>query len=312
MTEMRFDGRTVIVTGAGRGVGRSYAHFFAGRGACVVVADIGGEIDGTGASSGPADDVVTEIKAAGGEATACLASVAEEDGAAAIVQTAIDAYGRVDVVVNNAGIADPGPFADEPLDRFRRMIDVHYLGSVYVTKAAWPHMVDAGYGRIVNTCSEAALGTVPNSVSYGGAKGAVLGLTRSLAIDAPRWGIRVNGVLPRAMTRLAAPAVRAKAFDVPEETLAANSTGDKFGPDLVSPAAAFLAHESCQLNGEMFVAGGGQVFRVALVVNEGIASETNLTPEFIADNLDALLDLSTGHAVEAVALRPVKPPLLRE
>ena len=236
MSELRFDGRSVIVTGGGRGVGRAHAMLLAARGAKVVVADLGGSLDGLGSpSSAPADEVVREIEAAGGEAVACAASVADEAGAASVVQTALDAFGSIDVVVNNAGIAEPDWFEDLSIERFRRMIDVHYMGTVNVAFAAWPHMVKAGYGRIVNTCSEAMLGMSPKNTSYGGAKGGVFGLTRNLALDAARFGIRVNAVAPRANTRLAGPAILAHVYDVPEEVFAAGDSMASFRPELVAP-----------------------------------------------------------------------------
>ena len=301
MSELRFDDRAVIVTGAGRGVGRCHALALASRGAKVVVADLGGELDGSGSSSGPAHDVVTEIEAAGGEAVACHASVADEKGAASIVQAALDAFGRVDVVVNNAGIADPDLFEDLSLERFRRMIEVHYLGTVNVTFAAWPHMLKAGYGRVVNTTSEGALGMVPKCTSYGGAKGGVLAFTKALANDAIRHGLRVNAVAPRANTRLSAPWVLAKTYDLSEDMFTESDTMEKFRPELVSPAAVFLAHESCRLNGEVLVSGGGQVMRMVIMENEGITKDA-LTPEDVADNLDRLMDLSDAHVVAVETL----------
>ena len=301
MSELRFDDRAVIVTGAGRGVGRGHALAFAARGAQVVVADLGGELDGSGSSAGPADEVVEEIKAAGGQAVACHASVADEQGAASIVQAALDAFGRIDVVVNNAGIADPDLFEDLSLERFRTMVDVHYLGTVNVTFAAWPHMLEAGYGRIVNTTSEGALGTVPKCTSYGGAKGGVLAFTKALANDAMRHGLKVNAVAPRANTRLSAPWVLAKTYDLPEDVFTESDTMAQFRPELVSPAAVFLAHESCALNGEVLVSGGGQVMRMVIMENEGITKDA-LTPEDIADNLDQLMDLSNAHEVAVETL----------
>lgn len=295
MDELRFDDRVAIVTGAGRGVGRCHALSLASRGAKVVVADLGGALEGGGSSAAPAEEVVAEITAAGGEAVACHASVADEDGAAAIVQAALDAFGRVDVVVNNAGIANPESFEDDSLEQFRRMIDVHYLGTVYVTRAAWPHMVEAGYGRIVNTTSEAVLGFVPKATSYAGGKGAVLGFTRALALQGPPHGIRVNAVVPRAQTRLSAPEVMAKTYDVPVETFDSGSM-DQYAPELVSPAAVFLAHESCRLDGALLVSGGGQVMRIAFVCNEGI-TKADMTPEDVAENLSTLQDLSTAQEV---------------
>lgn len=287
MDELRFDGRSVIVTGSGRGVGRCHALLLASRGARVVVADLGGELDGSGSSADPADQVVKEIEASGGEAVACYASVAEKDGAASIVQTALDAFGRLDVVINNAGIAEPDWFEDLSLERFERMVAVHYLGTVSVTKAAWPYLQAAGYGRIVNTCSEGAFGMVPKCTSYGGAKGAVFGFTKSLALDGARHGILVNAVAPRANTRLSAPAVLSHTYDVPEGQF--KDSMMQFPPEQVSPAAVFLAHESCQLNGEVLVAGGGQVMRLAVVETQGISGGA-LTPEDISGKLDTLMD----------------------
>src|ERR1700674_1572768 len=301
MSKLRFDDRAAIVTGAGRGVGRSHALLLASRGAKVVVADLGGELDGSGSSSDPAHEVVKEIEAAGGEAVASHASVADEAGAASIVQTAIDTFGRLDVVVNNAGIADPDLFEDLSLERFRRMVDVHYMGTVNVTFAAWPHMLKAGYGRVVNTTSEGALGRVPKCRSYGGAKGGVFAFTRALANDAMRHGIQVNAVAPRANTRLSAPWVLAKTYDLPEDAFTAGDTMEKFRPELVSPAAVFLAHESCSLNGEVLVSGGGQVMRLVVMENEGITKDA-LTPEDIAENMDRLMDLSDAHEVKVETL----------
>ncbi len=302
MNELRFEGRAVVITGAGRGVGRGHAILLAARGAKVVVADLGGELDGSGSSSGPADEVVAEIKAAGGEAVACYASVADEKGAASIVEAALDSYGRIDAVVNNAGIAEPDWFEDLSLKRFRRMIDVHYMGAVNVCFAAWPHMIEAGYGRIVNTCSEAMLGMSPKNTSYGGAKGGVFGFTRTLALEAGRHGIRVNAVAPRANTRLSGPSVMAHVYDVPEEVFADGNTMAPFRPELVAPVAAFLAHESCELNGVVLVAGAGQVMRMAVLQNEGFTKD-DLTPEDIVDNLDRVMDISDAHEVGIEVLR---------
>jgi NAD(P)-dependent dehydrogenase (short-subunit alcohol dehydrogenase family) len=301
MTELRFDGRSAIVTGAGRGVGRAHALLLAARGASVVVADLGGQLDGSGSSSDPADEVVKEIEAAGGKAVACYASVASEDGARSMVQAAIDSFGSIDVLVNNAGIAAPDRFGDLADADFRRMADVHYFGTVNVVRAAWPHMVEAGYGRIVNTCSEAAFGITPKATPYGGGKGGVFGFSRSLATECLGFGIRVNMVAPRANTRLSAPEVLAKTYDVPVEAFADFTTMAAFRPELVSPAAAYLAHESCNLNGEVLVAGAGQVFRIAVLANEGITHD-DLSPEHVADGIERVMDMSGAHVIEAATL----------
>jgi NAD(P)-dependent dehydrogenase (short-subunit alcohol dehydrogenase family) len=289
MDELRFDGRSVIVTGAGRGIGRSHALLLASRGARVVVADLGGELDGTGSSTDPADQVAKEIEAAGGEAVTCFASVADEAGAASIVQTAVDAFGRLDAVINNAGISAPDSFEDLSLANFRAMLDVHYLGSVYVLRAAWPHLRAAGHGRVVNTCSEATGGIHGQVTSYGAAKGAVLGLTFCLAAESKKDGICVNAIAPRAATRLSDPSVLGKVFDVSEEEATAMIA--PFAAEQVAPVAAFLAHESCQLNGVVLAAGGGQAQRLALVENAGVTVE-GLTPEDVATHLGPLTDMA--------------------
>jgi len=299
MAELRFDGRVAIVTGAGRGVGRCHALLLAARGAKVVVADLGGELDGTGESSAPAELVVKEIEAEGGEAVAAFASVAEEAAANSIVQTAIDAFGRLDIVVNNAGIAAPEYFETHNMDKFRLMNAVHYLGTVYVTKAAYPHLEAAGYGRIVNTCSEAVLGMVPKATSYAGGKGGVLGFTKGLALDAMRHGILVNAVAPRAGTRLSGPDVMAATYDQPAELF--TGLPGQFPPEQVSPVMAYLAHESCTLNGEIIVAGGGQAMRLALLETQGIQSD-DMTPEFVAEHVDQLLDLKDANLIEVAIL----------
>ena len=294
MSELRFDGKSVIVTGAGRGVGRGHALLLASRGARVVVADIGGALDGSGSSAEPAEQVVNEIKAAGGEAVACHASIAEEKGAAAIVNTALDAFGGLDVVINNAGIHDPGAFSDLPLENFRRMLDVHYLGVVYVLKAAWPHLKKSGSGRVVNTCSEGMAGMHPNVSSYGAAKGSVMGLTLCLSTECEKDGIRVNAVAPRAATRLADLDTLVEAYNITMEQ--AKAIMAPFTPEAVAPVAAYLAHQSCELNGVVLATGGGQVQRLALMASEGVKID-GLTVEDVVANIDAVTDLSAAHIV---------------
>jgi NAD(P)-dependent dehydrogenase (short-subunit alcohol dehydrogenase family) len=294
--QLRFDGRSVVVTGAGRGIGRSHALALAGRGARVVVADFGGNVDGQGGeSTGPADDVVAEIEAAGGEAVAAYASVADPAGAASIVETALDAFGRLDVVVNNAGISDPDRFEDLSLARFQKMVDVHYLGTVYVLKAAWPHLQAAGYGRIVNTCSEAMLGVSPKLTSYSGGKGGVFGLTRALACEGPKYGILVNGVAPRAGTRMSDAKTMSHVLDLPEDVFA--GTMQAYPPAQVSPAVVYLAHEACRVNGEVFVSGGGVIQRLVFSATRGLEGDA-LTPEDVDRNLDELMDVGTAQVVE--------------
>jgi len=287
MSQLRFDKRSAVVTGAGRGVGREHALLLASRGAKIVIADYGADLEGktNATAKGPADEVVAEIKAAGGEAVACYGSVADPKGANAMVEAAMDSFGRIDIIINNAGISDPDLFEDLSAEQFQRMLDVHYLGSVNVIRAAWGHMRKAGYGRIVNTTSEGAYGVHPMVTSYGGAKGAVFAFTRVLATEGPAYGINVNAIAPRANTRLGSPESVQKVFNIPQ----VQHLG-RMRPELVPPIAAYLAHESCQLNGEAFAVGGGQVLRMALIQSKGIYSE-NLSPEFVAENIDKLMDL---------------------
>jgi NAD(P)-dependent dehydrogenase (short-subunit alcohol dehydrogenase family) len=301
MHELRFEDRVAIVTGAGRGIGRSHALLLASRGARVVVADVGGDIGGTGSSHGPADDVVDEIRASGAEAVASYASVADEAAAASIVETALDAFGRIDAVVNNAGIHDPGLFETLSTDQFRRMLDVHFFGTLFVTKAAWPHFTAAGYGRVVNTASEAMLGGIPELTSYGAAKGAVFGLTRNLATEGARHGIHVNALAPRAYTRMSASSSDALAdmMAMPREVM--DQVNASMPPGLCAPAAAFLAHESCPLNGEVLQVGMGGVARLAVVHTQGI-SKDSLTAEDITENLDAIIDVTDARVTESTSL----------
>lgn len=301
MSELRFDDRVAVVTGGGRGVGRGHALLLAARGARVVVADHGGGIDGAGSSSAPAEEVAAEIRAAGGVAVACHASVADEDGAASIVAAAIDTYGRLDIVVNNAGIHDAALFSDLTTPQFQRMLDVHFFGALFVTRAAWPHFVRAGYGRVVNTVSEAMLGGIPELSSYGSAKGAVFGLTRNLATEGADAGITVNAVAPRAYTRMSASHSDKLSALMGMPKAVMDQINASMPPELCAPAMAFLAHESCPLNGEVLQAGMGSVARIAVVYAQGI-NGTSISPEDIATNLDQVMDLSGAIASATAAI----------
>lgn len=277
MTDLRFDGRVAVVTGAGRGLGRAYARLLAERGASVVVNDLGGSIEGDGADAGPAEAVAAEITAAGGTAAADAHDVSTPDGAAAVVATALEAFGRIDVVVNNAGIirwAGP-PEADQAnLDAH---LAVHVAGTYGTVRAAWPHFVEQGYGRIVNTTSAGVFGHRHN-LGYATAKGGVLGLTRSLAVAGARHGIRANLVAPAAMTRMAGP----DAGDPPPD--------DPMAPELAAPMVAFLAHEGCPVTGEVYAAGGGRFSRIFLASTPGHLHRGDAppTPEDVAAAWDEI------------------------
>ena len=288
--ELRFDGKVVIVTGGGRGFGRCHALDFAQRGASVVVADYGMELDGTGSSPEPVESVVAEIRAAGGEATAVFADCSVESEAQRVVQTAIDTFGALDVLVNNAGISDPDWFEEQSAERIVRMTNNQYYTTVWMTKAAWPHL-QASAGNVVNTASEAIFGGVPKAASYCGAKGAVFAFTRSLALDGRRIGIRVNAVCPRGNTRMSAPPALSRHYDQPPEFFK-SEWFEGMKPEYVSAAVIAFAHGSCELTGETFVCGDSLVMRLATVETQGIKGTAGVSPEEILGNLDQVMDMT--------------------
>jgi NAD(P)-dependent dehydrogenase (short-subunit alcohol dehydrogenase family) len=288
MNELRFDGKVALITGGGRGVGRTHALELARRGAKVVVVDPGVALDGSGASSAPAEEVVNEIKAAGGQAVASFEKVNEVAGAERMVQAALDNFGGLDILVNNAGTSVPELFDVQTLDQFRMLNEVHYLGTLYVTKAAWPHLVKTGKGRVVNTISEGPLGIHERGTGYGGAKAGVIGLTLTLAAEFKFHGVAVNGFAPRIATRLSAPEVLSHVYDRPAELFEKNMA--MFPPELSSPAAIYLAHESCPLNGVLLVSGGGQVMRMSIMENAGYRTD-DISAEKIAANIGQIIDM---------------------
>jgi NAD(P)-dependent dehydrogenase (short-subunit alcohol dehydrogenase family) len=276
-----FDGKVAIITGAGGGLGRQHALALASRGALVVVNDLGGAVDGTGSDKGAAERVVDEIRAAGGEAVADTNSVATPEGGDAIVQTAIDAFERVDIVINNAGILRDKSFHNMSPDLMNPVFDVHLKGAFHVTQPAWVRMREQGYGRIISTSSAAGLFGNFGQTNYGAAKMGLVGFTRVMAVEGAKYNVKANAIAPLALTRMT------------EDIMGA--LGDKLDPALVSPLVTYLAHESCEPTGRVFSVGGGRVAEVFLGETQGWASPT-LTPEDVRNQWSTITDRE-GYAV---------------
>jgi NAD(P)-dependent dehydrogenase (short-subunit alcohol dehydrogenase family) len=238
------------------------------RGASVVVNDLGGSVEGTGADTGPAAEVVDLITSSGWSAVSNSSDISTSAGAETLVDTAVGTYGRIDIVINNAGIvrwAGP-PEVDEA--NLAAHLAVHTVGSFNTVRAAWPHLTEQGYGRIVNTTSTGMFG-LPNNTSYATAKAAVIGLTRSLAVAGAKLGIKANLIAPAAITRMAGPAGDSTAM----------------APELVAPMAAFLAHEECPVTGEMYAAGAGRFARIFIATAPGYVHDARgVTLEDVAEH----------------------------
>lgn len=283
MTEYRFDGRVAAVTGAGRGIGRAYARLLAERGASVVVNDLGGSVEGDGADTAPAEAVAAEIEDGGGAAVADHSDVATVEGGQALVDAALEQYGRLDVLVNNAGIVRWAGFPKADADNLAQHLAVHVAGSFHTARAAWPYLVEQGYGRIVMTTSSGIFG-LPRNVSYATAKAAVIGLTRSLTTAGAPHGIKVNLVAPAAFTRMAGRTDGASGSSEDTDV-------DAMSPDLVAPMVAYLAHESCPVSGEIYAAGAGRFARIFIASTAGYVHEgAPPTVEDVADHWEAIND----------------------
>jgi NAD(P)-dependent dehydrogenase (short-subunit alcohol dehydrogenase family) len=282
--DLRWDGRVAVITGAGRNLGREYALLLAARGAKVVVNDLGiaiSDTDGSGEvpAENPAHSVVAEIRAAGGEAVASTDTVTTEAGGEAIVATALDAFGRLDVLVNNAGVVRQAPFEDYTDELLWPVLDAQIGGHFHVTRPAWRVMRDQGYGRVLNLSSGAGLWGVPTMTGYSAAKMAIVGLTRALAQESAPHGITVNVIAPCAKTR---PGGFGPIPESPE-------LFEWLSLDVVAPVATWLVHEDCTATGECFTVGGGYVGRVSVAVNEGKRWDRPLTPEAVRDGWDTVM-----------------------
>jgi NAD(P)-dependent dehydrogenase (short-subunit alcohol dehydrogenase family) len=279
--EIRLDNRVAIVTGAGAGLGRSHAMALAARGAKVVVNDLGGKVDGTGAAHSAADAVVEEIKAAGGMAVANYDSVASPEGAQNIVRTAVDAFGTVDIVVNNAGIIRYKKFMEHTPEDFAANLAVHLSGSFYVSQAAFAIMKEKRYGRLVFTSSSGGLRGGADGVAYGAAKAGVMGLAFVMANTGAPYNVLSNVILPNAYTRMT-------------EAVVAARNVEKLSPEFISPLVVYLSSEECRLNHEMFACGGGTVARTIIALAPGWRAESKaeMTPEAIRDHLPEAMDMT--------------------
>jgi NAD(P)-dependent dehydrogenase (short-subunit alcohol dehydrogenase family) len=273
MSDVGFEGRVAIITGAGGGLGRQHALLMASRGAQIVVNDLGGAVDGTGSDAGPAQKVVEEIEALGGAAVADGNSVATQEGAEGMVKTALEAFGRVDIVINNAGILRDKSFANMTPDLWDPVIAVHLTGTYNVTRAAWAHFREQSYGRIVSTSSAAGIFGNFGQTNYGAAKMGIVGMTRVWAQEGGKYNIRANAIAPVARTRMT------------EEIL--GPLVEKVDPALVSPVVAYLASEECAVSGEVYSVGAGRVSRIFIAEAPGYFKK-DLTVEDVRDNWDTI------------------------
>ncbi len=278
MSEIRFDGRVAVITGAGGGLGKTYALELARRGASVVVNDLGGSADGRGGSGSMADATVKEIIEAGGKAAANYDSVATPEGGKAIIQTALDNFGKVDILVNNAGILRDKSFTKlEPKD-LEAIIDVHLKGAFFVTQPAFASMKENGYGRIVMASSGAGIFGNFGQSNYGAAKMGLVGLMNVLAVEGAKNNIKVNTIAPIAKTRLT------------EQLL--GGLGDALDPRFVTPLVVYLCSEKCELTHEIFDVGGGRYARIFVGMGKGWVTPKGKVPsaDDIFDQIDVIRD----------------------
>ena len=278
MSQVSFENRTVIVTGAGNGLGKAYALELGSRGARVVVNDLGGAVDGSGSGSTPADEVVNEIIANGGEAVANYDSVATKEGGASIVQTAIDNFGTVDAVVNNAGILRDKSFAKMEEEDLNAIIDVHLKGTFFVCQPAFIQMKEQGYGRFVNVSSPSGLFGNFGQLNYGAAKMGIVGLTNVLAIEGAKYNIKANVIAPNAATRMT-------------EELFGEDMSKLLTVDNITPLVVYLASEQCEVTHEIFSAGGGRFARIGISTDVGYFNASAKAEDIFA-NIGEIRDLS--------------------
>lgn len=298
--DLRFDDQVAVITGAGGGLGLQYALLLASRGARVVVNDIGGSVTGDGSNSEAAEAAADQIRQHGGQAVADNHNVTSPEGGQAIIATALDAWGRVDIVINNAGIVRDAPFENMTAEQFEPLLDVHLRGAFHVTRPAWKVMREQGYGRILNTTSAAGILGNAGMSNYGSAKTGLIGFTRVLAAEGADHNIKVNAVAPIAFTRMLThsidtagqpddPASQAVLDDLVNQYL------KKLDPGLVAPVVAFLTHRDCPVTGEIYTVGAGHVSRFFIGRTKGFYSP-ELSIEQVRDHLDEIRD-EAGYTV---------------
>jgi NAD(P)-dependent dehydrogenase (short-subunit alcohol dehydrogenase family) len=289
MSDIRFDGKVAIITGAGGGLGKTYALQLASRGCKVVVNDLGGKADGTGASSSMADQTVKEIQEAGGEAVANYDSVATPEGGKAITQTALDHFGRVDVVINNAGILRDKTFAKLEPEDLEVVLDVHLKGAFFVTQPAFVRMKEQGYGRIVFTASNAGVLGNFGQTNYGAAKMGLVGLSNVLALEGAKYNIKSNVIAPVARTRLT------------EQLL--GPLAQTLDPECVTPLVTYLVSDQCDLTHQIFSVGGGRFARMFVGLTPGwfAGKGAKPAPEQVRDQIDEIRDTSKYIIPDSIA-----------
>ena len=295
MSEIRFDGRTAVVTGAGGGLGRTYALELGRRGANVVVNDLGGAADGTGGGSSMADAVVKEITEAGGQAVANYDSVSTPEGGEAIVKTAVDSFGGVDVVINNAGILRDKTFAKLEPQELEIVLDVHLKGAFFVSQPAFRHMKDKGYGRFLFTAAAAGIFGNFGQTNYGAAKMGLVGLSNVLAVEGAKYNIKSNVIAPIARTRLT-------------ESLL-GPLAESLAPDCVTPLSVYLVSEASEISHEIYSVGGGRFARIFIGLSPGwtqgagavvAAEDVQAHIEEIRDPKDYIIPGSIGDEMKAM------------
>jgi NAD(P)-dependent dehydrogenase (short-subunit alcohol dehydrogenase family) len=285
MHELRFDNRVAVITGAGRGLGAAYAALLASKGASVVVNDPGVSIEGDGIDGAPAEELVREIEAKGGRAVACTESVATPEGGRAIIQSALDRYGRVDILIHNAGNVRRGTLKEIGYADFDAVLDVHLRGAFHVVRAAFPVMCENGYGRIVLTSSIGGLYGSHQVAGYCTSKAGLIGLSNAVALEGMAEGVKCNVIIPAAVTRLA------KGRDT--------SAYPPMQPELVAPTVAWLAHESCSITGEMLISIAGRIAKAVVAETPGVY-RPSWTVEEVAEQMPAIRDTDTLKIFPAV------------